>query len=307
MKKALILLLWLLSPSVLAFDLLVEPVGDDVYALVGEIGPRTAQNHGLNNTLGFVVTGEGVILVGSGTTRPAARMIEQAVAGVTRQPIRWVINIGVQDHHWMGNRHFTRKGAKLIALQRTAKDQQRQVENHLRRLRQVLGDEETDSLQPQWADKPLQSDRASLDLGGRQFELIWPGGGHFPGDAVLWMPAERIVFTGDYVFHDRLLGIQPESKLLDWQQAFHRIEALQPGRVIPGHGHSGDLDKARRDTGDYLDWLVDQVGKALEDWKELEDTVEELADAPQFRHLKFYDAWHRRNIHRAYLQLEAEQ
>jgi len=55
----------------------------------------------------------------------------------------------------------------------------------------------------------------------------------------------------------------------------------------------------------YLDWLVSEVGKALEDWQDISDTVDALAEAPAFRHLKFYDGWHRTNINRAYLQLEA--
>jgi glyoxylase-like metal-dependent hydrolase (beta-lactamase superfamily II) len=294
----------LLSTPAVAFEPRVEPVTEGVYALVGEIGPRSRDNHGLNNTLGFVVTDEGVLLVGSGTTAAAARQIEQAVARVTDRPIRWVVNIGVQDHHWMGNRYFTDKGARLYALGHTAEGQKSQVEAHLRRLRAVLG-EAADRLKPQWTDHPIEGDRKSLRLGGRTFELIWPGGGHFPGDAVLWMPDRKVVFTGDYVFNDRMLGIQPESRVVDWRRSFHRIEALQPKWVVPGHGHPGSLDKARRDTGDYLDWLVARVGQALEDWKELDETVDELSDAPQFRHLKFYGSWHRRNINRCYLQLEA--
>lgn len=303
----LLLFTGLCARAAAAFELQVEPVAENVYALVGEIGPRKPENHALNNTLGFVVTPEGVVLVGSGTTEPAARLIEQAIARVTPRPVRWVVNIGVQDHHWMGNRYFTRQGARLMALRRTVDDQKQSVENHLRRLRQVLGDEEAASLPPEWIDEPLGGERAGFVLGGKRFELHWPGGGHFPGDAVLWMPDQRVAFCGDYVFNDRMLGIQPESKVLDWQRSFHYIEALKPLWVVPGHGHAGDLAKARRDTGDYLDWLVVEVGKALEDWKELEETVDELADAPQFRHLKFYDAWHRRNIHATYLQLEAQQ
>jgi hypothetical protein len=34
--------------------------------LVGDIGPRSAENDALNNTLGFIVTGNSVILTGSG-------------------------------------------------------------------------------------------------------------------------------------------------------------------------------------------------------------------------------------------------
>ena len=51
--------------------------------------------------------------------------------------------------------------------------------------------------------------------------------------------------------------------------------------------------------------LLSWVFQALDDWKDIGETVDDLEDAPQFRQLKFYDAWHRRNINRVYPQLEA--
>ncbi len=301
-----LLFLLVASSGAHAFELLTEPVSDDAYALVGEIGPRTYENHALNNTLGFVVTPDGVVLISAGASPSGARLIEAAVARVTRQPIRWVINVGAQDHHWLGNSYFAAHGAEVIALARTVATQHDHADNHLERLHRVLKDRAAD-VRPAYASRVLDSDHATLQLGGRTFELIWPGDGHFPGDAILWLPAEKLVFTGDLVFHDRMLGIHPFSPVADWQKSFHVMAALGPEHVVPGHGHPGDLAKARRDTGDYLDWLIKNVGQALADWKELEETVEMLADAPQFKHLKFYDSWHRRNIHQTYLQLEAAQ
>lgn len=297
-------LLMLFASAAHSFELRTEAVTDSVYALVGEIGGRTADNHALNNTLGFVVTGDGVLLVSSGADAYGAKLIEQAVAKVTAQPIRWVINVGAQDHHWLGNDYFAHHRAEIIALQRTVDGQHKHAADHLQRLRSVLGpDAELPS--PYYAPKPFPLDRAALRLGGVDVELIWPGNGHFPGDAVLWLPQQRVLFSGDFVFNDRMLGIHPFTPVQEWQLAFHRIAAMQPLYLVPGHGHPGDLAKAQRDTGDYLDWLVNGVSDALADWQGLEDTVDAMGDAPQFRRLKFYEGWHRRNINRAYLQLEA--
>jgi len=289
-----------------AFELLTEKVTENVYALVGEIGPRSADNHALNNTLGFVVTPDGVVLVGSGVTQPGAQLIERSIAKVTTQPVRWVINIGSQDHHWLGNRYFASKGAKILALAATVAEQRQRVDDEFSRLRQALK-EKVNAIKPMYAPQPIEAERGAFNLGGVDFELFWPGGGHFAGDAVLWMPGQRVVFTGDYVFNDRMLGVQPYSPVLPWQKSFHKIAALKPLFVVPGHGHPGDLAKAQRDTGDYLDWLIAEVGKAQQDWKEIGDTVDDLADAPQFRHLKFYDSWHRKNINQTYLYLESTQ
>ena len=292
------------TPVALAFELLPVQVDNKVWALVGEIGPRTAENHGLNNTLGFIETPEGVILIGSGASPAGARLIEQTVAGVTETPIRWVITIGAQDHHWLGNSYFSERGARIIALRRTVAAQKAHVPDHLQRLKRFAG-KEADAVRPVYADRIIDKDKAELNLGGVTLHLIWPGNGHFRGDAVVWLPRQRIVFAGDFVFNDRMLGVQSYSRVEEWREAFKRIAALEPQVVVPGHGFPGSLDKARRDTGDYLDFLVDRVGKALEDWQELGETTDQLSDAPQFRHLKLYDSWHRRNINRTYLQLEA--
>jgi len=101
------------------FELLSEKVTDNVYALVGEIGPRTKDNEGLNNTMGFVITDEGVVLVGSGANEAGAKIIEATIAKVTDKPIKQVINIGAQDHHWLGNSYFASKNIPIMALART--------------------------------------------------------------------------------------------------------------------------------------------------------------------------------------------
>ena len=300
-----IMLVGVLPFDAMGFELKVEQVTSRVFAIVGEIGPRTAENHALNNTLGFVITDEGVVLVGSGATPAGAQLIEQAVARVTDKPIRLLVNIGVQDHHWMGNRFFADQGVSIKALKRTVDAQKHQLQAHLGRLRQQIG-AEAETVVPAYADEVVRADRQSFSLGSVRFELIWPGEGHFAGDAVLWLPQTGTLFSGDFVFHDRLLGIHHTSAVAKWRDSFHKIAAMKPAHIIPGHGHAGDLDKAQRDTGDYLDWLTREVGRALEDWRELGDTVEQLGHAPGFSRLLFYDDWHKRNIHRTYMQFEAD-
>ena len=296
---------WALTAQ--AFQLEAQQVGGNAWALVGDLAPRTPENHGLNNTLGLVATPEGAILISSGPSPAGARLVEQAAAGVTDRPIRWVIDIGAQDHHWLGNSYFADKGIQIIALARTVAAQKQALDAELSRLKGSIDPKEFAEIRPVYADKVVDSEHAELELGGVRIELIWPGNGHFAGDAVAWLPQQRIVYTGDFVFNDRMLGIQPTSQAVAWRKSFERIAALKPKVVVPGHGHAGDLAKARRDTGDYLAFLVDGVGKALADWKDLGETTDLLGDAPQFSHLKFYDEWHRRNINHTYLQLEAAQ
>lgn len=301
---AVLLVIW--SVTTQAFELQPVKVADNIWALVGEIGPRTADNHALNNTLGFVITDAGVVLIGSGATPAGAQLIEQSVARITGQPIRWVINIGAQDHHWMGNSYFSDKGVEIIALARTVTAQKQHVEDHMRRL-QTLNSDEAATVRPTYAMRTIEADQADLNLGGEKFQLKWPGNGHFPGDTIVWIPQQKIAFVGDFVFNDRMLGIHTFTPVMEWKRSFEEIASLDPVSTIPGHGFPDTFAKAQRDTGDYLTFLVEGVSKALEDWKDLSETTDILGEAPQFRHLKFYEGWHRRNINRTYLQLESAQ
>jgi len=302
---SLLAVLWLLlgAPAARAFALTPTVVAPGMYALIGPMGMRTAQNDALNCNIGFVVTEQGVVLIDSGASRMGAERIARAVGSATDQPIRWVINTGSQDHRWLGNGYFAEQGAEIIALQRTVETQKGYADQHLANLHRVLG-ERLAGTEPVTATAPLAGDQSHLNLGGVDLELIFLGDAHFPGDAMLWLPQQRVLFTGDLVYTDRLLGVLSSSRVRSWRAAFERMKTLEPKVIVPGHGSVGDLAKAQHDTGDYLDWLIEHVSAALVDWEPLDEVVERLADAPQFSRLANFDTLHRSNINRTYLELE---
>jgi len=284
-------------------------INDTTYALIGELGPRTYENHGLNNTVGFVITRNGVVLIDSGASPMGAEEITKRVAAVTGKAIKWVINTGSQDHRWLGNSYFKARGAEIIALKKSVTTQKKFVDDHVSNLQSTLKDR-AKGITPQYATKVIDSNHAKLNLGGTQIEIIWFGDSHFPGDAVVWIPEQKIVFTGDMVYVDRMLGILPYSDVISWQQAFHKMAQLKPEWVVPGHGNVYPLSKVQAETGDYLDFLVNGVKKAQEDWLELDDTVNLLStkeSAAPFAHLKNFDSWHRTNINRTFLALESAE
>jgi len=280
-----------------------EKVVDNVYAIVGPLGQRSAANDGLNANYGFIVTPEGVVLIDSGASRLGAEKLATSVAQVTDKPIRWVINTGSQDHRWLGNAFFAERGAETIALTRTAATQAQFAEQHMGMLHNFLGDRLKDTV-PMPAKRTLAGDEAQLELGGETLVVRYTDA-HFPGDAWVWLPKRNIVFTGDLVYVDRLLGVLPWSSVKKGQQAFHALEALDPKHVVPGHGRITDMAQAKRESGDYEDFLANVIGKAAQDMESLPDTLAKHADLPQFRHLHNYDDLHRANMNRAFVEFES--
>jgi glyoxylase-like metal-dependent hydrolase (beta-lactamase superfamily II) len=73
-----------------------------------------------------------------------------------------------------------------------------------------------------------------IDLGGREVQLKFLGRGNTGGDAVVYLPKERIVITGDLV-------AAPTPNMLDgypeeWIATLRALENLQATTIVPGHG-----------------------------------------------------------------------
>ena len=281
-----------------------ERVADQVYAIVGPLGQRGADNDGLNANYGFIVTPAGVILIDSGASRLGAEKLEKAIRGVTDRPVRWVVNTGSQDHRWFGNDYFAGRGAEIIALSRTAATQAHYAKQQMQALERFLG-QRLAGTRPLPSPKPLSGNEASIELGGELMSVSYTDA-HFPGDTMVYLPKRAIVFAGDLVYVDRMLAVLPWSSVRKGQKAFKAMAMLKPMHIVPGHGQVCDLAKAQRETGDYYDFLADTVGAAAREMEPMENVLKRHADKPAFRHLEHFDSLHRANMNRAFTEFEAQ-
>lgn len=281
-----------------------ERVIDDIYAIVGPLGQRSAENDGLNANYGFIVTSSGVILIDSGASLLGAQKLEKAIRAVTDRPVRWVINTGSQDHRWLGNDYFARRGAEIIALRRTAEMQGKKARQQLEGLQRFLG-QRLAGTHPMIAKQLPAEGTSRLELGGETIDLTYTDA-HYSGDAMVHLPRRGIVFSGDLVYVDRLMGILPDSSVKNGQRAFRALAALRPARIVPGHGRVCDLAQAQRETGDYYDFLADKVGAAAREMEPMDEVLKRYGDLPAFRRLENYDSLHRANMNRAFTEFEAQ-
>jgi len=290
------------ASTVFAYTPQAEKVTDNVYAFIGPLGQRSEANDGLNNNLGFIITNEGVILIDSGASRLGAERLEQAISAVTDVPVKWVINTGSQDHRWLGNDYFAAKGAQIIAMQRTAETQQQYAEEQMSRMKGFLK-QRFDGTRAKPASRLLTSDPAKIILGGQLIELHYTNA-HYPGDALIWLPEQSVVFTGDLVYVDRIFTVLPWSSVVNGQKAFHELISLNPKFIVPGHGRISDIGKAKNDCGDYYDFLVEKIGGAAQDMEPIQEIMNQYEELPQFKHLEHYESLHRTNMNRTYLEFE---
>ncbi|MBA4340683.1 MAG: MBL fold metallo-hydrolase [Methylibium sp.] len=301
--SALVLTLTLTAPA-LAVDVQFKPVAAGVYAFVGETGARTPENEGLNANIGLVLTPEGALLIDSGATWQSAQAIAAAAAKVGATRIKWVVNTGGQDHRWLGNGFFKAQGAELIAHANGQADMQSRGSEHLQALRAVLG-AKADGTVPTLPTRWISGENEILELGGLRIELKHRGGAHTPGDMMVWLPQQGVLFSGDVVYTQRMLGVLPVSNTKRWLQTFAVIEALRPSVLVPGHGAPTDVATAKADTQAYLLALRAHMKKAVEEGQDVSPAVRSFDARPFMRLLNAAELMPG-NASRTYLELERE-
>jgi glyoxylase-like metal-dependent hydrolase (beta-lactamase superfamily II) len=278
-------------------------VTDNVYALVGDLGNRSPDNYGDNATFGFVVTSEGVVLIDPGGSYLGAQEIAEQIKHVTNKPVVTVIDTGGQDHRWLGNGYFKKLGAKIIANERAVKDQKARSQDEFIMLGNLLGDKALKNTDAVYADITFDKEYQFV-LGGMPIEIHYVAGGHTPGDSFVWLPKQKVVFTGDIVFTERMLGILDFSKSQNWIKSYEAMAAYSPDHVVPGHGHPTSLNKANSDTYGYLVFLRHAVKAFMKAGGDI--TEINKVDQSKYKYLKNFETLSGRNAQRVYEELEWE-
>lgn len=282
--------------------LAIQPVTDGVWAIVGETEQRSPENLANNATFGVVVTDAGVVLIDPGGSWKGAKMIDTAIDTITDKPVTHVINTGGQDHRWLGNGYWQAQGATVIASEAAVADHEDRGSMQMTALAQLIGDA-LDGTAPSYADVTFDTDHV-LELGGVTFEIMHRGQAHTPGDSFVWLKDRSVMFTGDIVYVQRILGVGSQSNVRSWIKAFEAMAAYAPAHVVPGHGPATTLEQARRDTYDYLVNLRSRIGALIDEGGDIMDAPK--VDQSAFSYLAQFDSLAGRNAQTTYEQMEWE-
>ena len=305
LRIALIMCLTWAGQSGAANELTLKPtrVAQDVYVVVGDLDAQTYGNNGLNNNLGFVVGADGVLVINAGPTTQVARALHESIKKITPHPIKWVLNVNSQSHYWLGNDYFKQLGIPILAHTEAIRLMRELGAVQLQSAHALLK-EKAELTALAYPNESVGANR-TLQLGKTKIELLHFGSAHTAGDLVLWLPNQKILFAGDLVFTQRMLGVIPVGNSGGWIKAFDQAMALKPRIVVPGHGKPTDIKTATRDTRDYLAFLRKGAQAILAKNGSLQDAVEKT-DQSKFKYLVNFDLLAKRNMNQVFTEMEQE-
>lgn len=106
---------------------------------------------------------------------------------------------------------------------------------------------------------PNQTFEGRLDLrvGTKEVSLLEVGPAHTRGDTLVYVPGDRVVFSGDILFIEGH-PVMWAGPVGNWIRACERILALDVETIVPGHGPITDKQGVARLKG-YWEYLLDEV------------------------------------------------
>lgn len=78
------------------------------------------------------------------------------------------------------------------------------------------------------------TDRKTIDLGGRTVEVLNHGRAVTPGDAFLYLTAEKVLVTGDLLVNP--ISFALSSYPSEWLATLEKLDAMDASVIVPGHG-----------------------------------------------------------------------
>ncbi len=271
-----------------------------VYVVLGDSGQGA---EGRPNA-GFVDTPEGVVVVGGLASPAQGRAVIRTIRRVTARPLRYLV---LHAHHpdmMFGAIEFKRAGAVIVAhpdkrvlAGEAGPDQMVADWDGVVGLQELLGFEYANT-----PDRPVTGSD-TLRLGGRTIVVLHPGPAHSPGDLMLWLPQERVLFAGDILLEDGVsMVVDGRSAVL--LQTLDLIDSLHPRVVVPGHGRiDPDPTGLTRITRSYLTALRDSMQVAVQRGTSMRKALDYLPPPDASRAVSL-NSRQRRNAARVYREME---
>jgi len=284
-----------------ASTLPAQEVAEGIYVHVGKHAPFGSEHADDIANIGFIVGSDCVAVIDTGGSIEIGRLLKETIASVTDVPVCYVINTHVHYDHVLGNLPFKGPEVEFIGHEKLADAMVQNRPFFAEEFPQYLNEQGEQAVIP---PEKLVTETMTLDLGGRELELTAWRSAHTNNDLTVYDPKTRTLWAADLLFMERIPAL--DSSLKGWLAVLDELEKIPAERVVPGHGPAsadwpGALSAQRR----YLTALLEETRAAIRNGAFLDEAMNAVA-TEEAEKWKLADQHHRRNVSRAYRELEWE-
>ena len=272
-----------------------DKLSDRAYAYTAEGDPNT----------GIVVGDDAVMVIDTQATPVMAQDVIRRIRTVTDKPIRYVVlshyhAVRVLGASGYGPEHvIASRDTYDLIVERGEQDMKSEIERFPRLFRAV---ESVPGLT--WPTIVFDR-RMTLWLGKLRVEIMQLGRGHTKGDTVVWLPDDRVLFSGDLVEFDAT-PYTGDAYLADWPATLDAIAALKPEKLVPGRGaalrNPAEVKAGLDGTRAFVTEMYAAVREGANAGKDLRTVYRETYERlkPRFGHWVIFDHCLPFDVTRAY-------
>jgi cyclase len=236
----------------------------------------------------YVTTADGVVVID--TPQLPSKAVQMRREAEDHGPIRYLINTEHHVDHIFGNYYF--KGAGEVVHHQGVYDNFMVVAPLLDPFAYAAEAIPTDDPEGEgiFPDRDVYysdpnkgtivfSGDLTLRVGEHTFHLLHTPG-HTPGQVAVYVPEERVVFTGDTVFSECQTWLM-SSNVDQWLNALETIRALDVDHLVPGHGPVTTTKYLDTQRSVLMEWKTAVAVALAKGWSR-EETVERVNFADRY-------------------------
>ncbi|WP_153101823.1 MBL fold metallo-hydrolase [Paraburkholderia hayleyella] len=256
-----------------------------------------------------VIIGDDSVLVVDTTATPAmAQDLIAHIRRVTDKPIKHVVLSHYHAVRVLGASAYLAEGAQQVIasrgtyemiVERGEADMRSEIE---RFPRLFAGVESVPGLT--WPTLVFERE-ITLFLGRLEVRIAHLGAGHTKGDTVVWLPGQKVLFSGDLVEYDAACYCG-DAQLEQWPRTLEALRALDAQQLVPGRGPAlrtpAEVRKGLDYTRDFVTTLLQRGREAVAQKLDLKAAMAHTRAAmdAQFGHVFIYEHCLPFDVSRAY-------
>jgi glyoxylase-like metal-dependent hydrolase (beta-lactamase superfamily II) len=246
---------------------------------------------------GVIVADDCVMVIDATATPVMAGDLIRAIRRVTDKPIRYVVLTHYHAVRVLGASAYRAEGAQEVIASRGTYELIRErgeqdMRSEIERFPRLF--QAAESIPGLTWPTLVFEQRLTFHLGPLEVQILHPGPGHTKGDTVVWLPQERVLFSGDLVEFGAA-AYTGDAQLEQWPATLEHLRALRPERLVPGRGPAllsrEDADRAIDYTKQFVSTLYAAAKDSVAAGRDLKQTFEYTRSVmdPLFGHVFIYE------------------
>lgn len=235
-------------------------LSDNAYAYTAEGDPNS----------GVIIGDDSVMVIDTTATPAMAQALIAHIRKITDKPIKYVTLTHYHAVRVLGASAYFKEGAEQVIaskgtyemiVERGEQDMHSEID---RFPRLFAGVETVPGLT--WPTLVFEKE-LTVFMGQLEVKIMHVGMGHTKGDTIVWIPSQKVLFSGDLVEYDAA-AYTGDAQLEEWPATLEVLRAMNADKLVPGRGPAlmtpAEVHQGLDYTKDFVSTLLTSAKEAVQ-------------------------------------------